>query len=177
MNKPVFFSCICMLLSSSVFAEDKRDLDAHEHGVAQLGIAVEGQAITMEFEIPGADIVGFEHKPTKDSERLQVSEAIAALKDISSVIEIPANAGCKVTASAAELHGHSEHGDEGGHAEFHAEYALNCKDVKEVSGLAFSYFETFPNAEEIEVQLVTERGASKFEVFRSKPRIELPGTI
>ncbi|MEM7462821.1 MAG: DUF2796 domain-containing protein [Pseudomonadota bacterium] len=213
-------ACSLALLSAAAIAEEKRDLSAHEHGVAQLNVAIEGNSVVMEFEAPGADIVGFEHPATSDEDKQMIKAGISTLEDLTKLVNFPEESNCTVTEASAELHSedeHDEHGhddhhaeaehseehehddhaeakhsDEHGHdehhaeseeageeshTEFHAEYALNCENIDQIDEMTFPYFDAFENAEEIEVQIVTESGASKFEVMREKPRIDLSGMI
>ena len=76
--------------------------------------------------------------------------------------------------------GHDDHGDdhdshdeESSHTEFHAEYLLNCTDPKAADSINFAYFETFPNALEVEVQVISDSGATAFEVERESPTLDL----
>ena len=52
---------LAVAATTPVFAEETRQLDAHEHGVGQLDIAFDGNQISMELHAPGADIVSFEY--------------------------------------------------------------------------------------------------------------------
>ena len=183
--------CTILLSSSAASAEEKRDLDSHEHGVAQLNVAVEDNSVLMEFEAPGADIVGFEHPATSDEDKAKVSAAVTSLENLTNLVKFPEGANCAVTEVKAELHSESEHAEDGhdehhakaeradekNHNEFHAEYALNCENIQKIDEMTFPYFETFKNAEEIEVQIVTDSGANKFEVKRTEPQIDLSGMI
>ena len=72
-------------------------------------------------------------------------------------------------------HDHEEHVEAGGHTEFHAEYLLECADPSAVEAISFAYFTTFPNAKELEVQVVSDAGASGFEVERDAPSLDLRG--
>ncbi len=72
-----------------------------------------------------------------------------------------------------EEHGHDEHADEAGHTEFHAEYLLNCADSAQVKLITFGYFDAFPNALELEVQVISDSGATAFEVERNAPTLDL----
>ena len=75
-------------------------------------------------------------------------------------------------------HDHDEHeAEERGaeHTEFHAEYALTCAKPSELSEINFAYFEAFPNALELEVQLLSDAGANAFEVERDNPTLDLRG--
>lgn len=66
-----------------------------------------------------------------------------------------------------------EHAEEAGHTEFHAEYLLNCADPTQATLITFTYFDTFPNALELEVQVITDSGATAFEVERDAPTLDL----
>ncbi len=75
-------------------------------------------------------------------------------------------------------HDHDEHeAEEGGaeHTEFHAEYALTCAKPSALSEINFAYFEAFPNALELEVQVLSDAGANAFEVERDNPTLDLRG--
>ena len=69
-------------------------------------------------------------------------------------------------------HDHDDH-DEENHSEFHAEYQLSCANPAELTSIALSYFAQFPNAKELEVQLVTDTGASKVEATAAAPVVTL----
>jgi hypothetical protein len=72
-----------------------------------------------------------------------------------------------------EYHADDDHADESGHTEFHAEYLLECGDVTALSEISFAYFTAFPNALEVEVQVISDSGATAFEVERDVPTLEL----
>lgn len=70
-------------------------------------------------------------------------------------------------------HDHAEHAEEASHTEFHAEYLLKCADPAQATLITFAYFDTFPNALELEVQVISDRGATAFEVERAAPTLDL----
>lgn len=74
--------------------------------------------------------------------------------------------------AAAEDHGHEE---EAGatHSEFQATYALDCEDPSALTAIDFPFFEVFPGAQDIDVQVVTERGQTGAEIGRESPRFDL----
>ena len=72
--------------------------------------------------------------------------------------------------AAADDHGHEEGAT---HSEFQATYALDCEDPSALTAIDFPFFETFPNAQEVDVQVVTERGQTGAEVERDSPRLDL----
>lgn len=78
-------------------------------------------------------------------------------------------------------HGHDDHDDHAGeeavHNEYHAEYALTCADPSAITQIQLAYFDRFENAEELDVQVVSDAGASAFEVSRENPVLDLSGML
>lgn len=77
-----------------------------------------------------------------------------------------------------EDHAHDEHegeeyGEGAGHTEFHAEYLLECGDITALTEMSFAYFDAFTSALEVEVQVLSEAGATAFEVERDAPMLDL----
>lgn len=170
-------------------AEDdapRRDLDAHEHGSGTLNIAVENGAVWMELEVPGADIVGFEHAAESAEDRQAVEAAKAVLARPLNLFAFPEAAGCAVedahVAIAGEEHD-EEHGgeeadahdeDEGEpHNEFHAEYTLRCAAPGEIDEIGFPWFTAFPGSEELAANVTSGMGQAAFEVSRDAPMIDV----
>jgi hypothetical protein len=208
--KALPFLIATAITATPVIAEETRQLDAHEHGVGQLDIAIDGQQIAMELHAPGADIVGFEYAAESAKDLAAVDAAVAKLSAPLALFVLPEAAGCSIVEASAGLeseeeheehgdehadderahdehakdehgeHGHDEdghdvHADESGHTEFHAEYLLNCAEPSAITGIDFAYFGSFPNALEVEVQIITETGATSFEVERDAPTLDLTG--
>lgn len=180
------------ITASPVLAQETRQLDAHEHGVGQLNVAFDGQQIAMELHAPGADIVGFEYMAKSAEDRAAVDRAVATLAGPLDLFLLPDAAGCSVVQAAAELeseedhdehgevdahedHAHDDHANEAGHTEFHAEYLLTCANPNAITEITFAYFDTFPNALEVEVQIISDAGATSFEVERDSPTLDLRG--
>ena len=76
---------------------------------------------------------------------------------------------------AHDEHAEEHHADEAGHTEFHAEYLLTCANPGAISDITFAYFDTFEDARELEVQIITNSGAQAFEVERDTPTLDLKG--
>ena len=189
-----------ILSATSSLAEETKQLDAHEHGVSQLNIAFSANKIAMELHAPGSDIVGFEYGAKTDADHAAIDTAIETLSDPSQLFVFPKVASCTVIEAKAKLesedadHGHDDHDDdedhddhddqdhdnhdeEPGHTEFHAEYLLECGNLSAISEITFSYFEIFPNALELEIQVVSDKGATAFEVEREVAKLDLHGVF
>lgn len=180
-------------------AEQTRQMDAHEHGAGALNIAFDGNTVAMEFHAPGADIVGFEYAAESAEDRAAIDAALATLSRPLDLFALPSSAECGATGASAALEGaehdadadhddhaaHDDHDDHdhddhkhddaAGHSEFHAEYQLTCANPGAVSDMTFPYFESFPNARKLTVQIVTAAGARAFDITRDAPTLDLRG--
>lgn len=106
-------------------------LGAHEHGVADLSVAIEGQRVDLILSAPSADLVGLERAPASGQEHSSVQERVTALETgdwflweggrcqrVSVEVTLPA----RLTPAAADAeqgagagegaqHAHEHHGD------------------------------------------------------------------
>lgn len=186
--------------TTPALAQESRELDAHVHGVTEVQIAIDGNEVEIMLHAPGMDIVGFEHEASSEADKAAVEAAVGKLGDAAAILVLDPAAGCVLEDAEAALHGedhddhdehaegedhddHEEHaededhddhaGEEGGHSEFEAHYHFECEDPGALTTIAFPFFETFPNAEEIEAEFVTEAGAGAAEVTRDAPELTL----
>ena len=183
-----------MLIGSQANATE-RELAAHQHGHGFLNIAIEGSTMWIELETPGADIVGFEHPARSDADKAAIADATARLGDPVGLFGIPSQASCTletVTVSPvgyglgmdddhdtdSDHDAHDEHAneEESFHAEFYAEYSLQCADPAAITSLIFTYFDVFPGAEEVQVTVITEDGQGGHEVTGDSPIMRLART-
>lgn len=167
-------AALLLLGAGTATAQSLRELGAHQHGHGGVNLAVDGGTIWIELEAPGADIVGFEHKAESDSDRAAVEAARVLLETPFALFALPAAAMCSVEAADVALSGGDGEGD-GAHNEFHAEYRIACAVPDRLDRVEFTYFEHFPAARELEVNLITDQGQSRFEVGRENPAIGIGG--
>lgn len=171
------------LQADAAFAQ-RRELGVHQHGRGTLNIAIEGGRVTMELEAPAADIVGFEDAARTKKQKLAVEKAKGQLAAPLSVFVLPAGAGCKAGEAKIEIEGSADDRakgtpskDDHGHSEFRVQYALECASPAGLVSIDFAYFKLFPGAQALDVNVITSKGQTKFEVTRAKPRIDLAGMM
>ena len=73
------FVAMSLLMTSARAEEDHRELGPHVHGHGTLNIAVDDKAVSMELEVPGMDLVGFEHAASTEDQKAAVDKAKAQL--------------------------------------------------------------------------------------------------
>lgn len=73
-------------------------------------------------------------------------------------------------------HAHDDHAGSdkaGGHSEFEATFTLSCGNPAALDTLALTYFELFPNAQELKIQLITDAGGTATEATAEAATIGL----
>jgi hypothetical protein len=189
--------------TAGLSADETRELGAHMHGMGTLDISMEGNQILMALEAPAADIIGFEHAATSDEDKAALDAALATLSTPLEIFAFPAAAECRTTEAevvvlgalsrkGADTHGHGHghgHGDEHAHdhdhhddhgageahSAFTAEYLLTCANPDALGRVSTTYFDLFPGAKELAVQLVSASGSVGFDLTPAAPSFELGG--
>ena len=188
-QKTFVFAGILACIAVSAPAEEHRQLGAHVHGHGRLNIAIEDKTVSIELEAPGADIVGFEHEASTPKQKDALEEAKAKLAAGLSLFTPAAEANCTQKSAKVSIEAEHEHHAEGGkpnakeeeedhhHSEFHAEYAFECASASRLTSMAFDYFKAFPNAQELDISVISPKGQSSYEVKRDNPRLDLTGMM
>ena len=154
---------------------------AHVHGHGKLLIAQEGTHWQLEFTLPAADMVGFEHAAHSEQDK-------ARLHDIAERLASPANVfttkggDCQIAEQEVNLpeaghhedeHEHEAHSDheahsehEASHADVSLQYQLQCSG--DLQSLTLRLFELAPSLGEIEAQWIVNAGQGQTELSPSK---------
>lgn len=105
-----------LCLSSQLAADTLRQHDAHVHGQAVGNLTLDEGDLRLELEIPGVNLVGFEHPPRDQSQRDQLAAVLAAL-DGAQWLSVDQRGRCELASVNAHTHGFGDqdHGDEHGH--------------------------------------------------------------
>ena len=115
---------------------------AHEHGTAEIELAVEGSDVVVNFASPLYNLVGFEHAPRDERDREAVAAALALLDEPGNLVLLQADAACTVVELDIEWnapsvdeaeHDHDEAEEHDAHEDHHAdEYeAHEARDAHE----------------------------------------------
>ncbi|MEM7257160.1 MAG: DUF2796 domain-containing protein [Pseudomonadota bacterium] len=83
-------------------AATERQLDSHEHGHAQLNMAISGREVLAELITPAANVVGFEHSAESEEDKKAVSDASSMLAKGEELLAFNAAAECTLQAATVE---------------------------------------------------------------------------
>jgi len=165
-------TAVTFLLSSSAMAAD--NLAAHQHGQAQLQLAVSGDRIEAILLSPAHNLLGFEHEPRTDEQRETVTQVNRWLRN--TPLANTEDGSCSVH-SASVHHGepsdhdtghdhdsdhHDEHGhhhdEHSGHSDFEVTQVLDCPDLDAAGTLTSPLMAQFPNLQLLDIVWVGPAG-------------------
>ena len=166
-----FIFLIYLLSTAVLFAHSnkKKVIKSHEHGVGTLNIVQDENIIVFEFEIPGADIVGFEYKASDSKDIESVKNAINILSDYKNMIVPSGSSECKIVSSSAEVM------YEGKHSEFLSNYKLNCKKIDKLKIIYIKYFKNFTNGKKLNIKVLGTKKKSSYVINNTKKILNVKG--
>ena len=149
---------------------------AHEHGIAQLQVAVTAGTLQMHLESPAINIVGFEHPPKDDGERALIEKGLADLKNPALFVLEPANAcafvAADVTSDLATAHERNASAGTGEvHADVDADYRFTCRTP--LHAIRVMLLDRFSGIESLRVQLVTDTDQRSLTLDKTNTTIPL----
>lgn len=150
---------------------------AHEHGVAELRVAVAGRSLQIEYASPLDTLVGFEHAPADERQRRLLAEAETALRDGARLFRLPAAAACvqrRVELSSPwPAQGHGGDHEHGGHAEIETAYVFECARPQALDAIEVTAFDVFPRTREIRAERATAGGQGAATLTSQQRRLPL----
>ena len=200
---PLACALAALAPSPAALAQTERELGAHEHGAATLGVVLDGSTLSIELESPWANLVGFEHAPSTDEQRAAVDEALDRLSRPEELF-VTRGGDCTVADASVsstlgedgehhgdeehhdedEHHGDEEHaesedrdhgGHEGGevHSEVLAEYAFECADPADLEAIEVALLDAYSGIEDLDVQLAGPGGQDAVELGGGATELDL----
>ncbi len=148
----------------------------HEHGAAQLDVALDGTTLSLGLETPLDDLIGFERTPRTEAEKRAAATAIATLRAADALFAIDPAAGCKATSvelrSAPLGLGPAAAAKDDGHGDLDGDFVFQCRSAP--AFLDVGLFKAFPRLGRLDVQVAAPKGQRKFSLTRTAQRIALP---
>jgi len=148
---------------------------AHEHGRAELEIAVDGSRLEVRLSSPLDGLVGFEHRPRNGEERAALESARVALLEPARLIEPSPAARCRLQ-SAEVPDPFAEHQGEAGedaHADVDAAWQFDCAEADALTAIVIRLGERFPRLERVEAVFVGPAGQGAATLPAGRGRVEL----
>lgn len=164
----VFLSTLALAAPLPTLAADNPG--SHQHGHAQLQMAVDGEHVDVFLVSPAANLVGFEHAPRTNEQRQQVQQLRTWAAGTPMVNTVAGT--CTVRQADVHTawppsedmhhhehdHGHSHEQQEQGHADLEISQMLDCPGLSAETELEAMLMAQFPAMEQLDVQWVGPQG-------------------
>lgn len=179
---------LCMIFSPAGAGQR-----AHTHGLLQLDVAIDPQSVTVQFESPLDNFLGFEHAPRTDEERKRVAAMVASLKAADGLFYIDPVAECRLSRVA--LHsavlgldndgedkqrqhdagkGKKAQAEEGSeHADIDVTIVFSCRNADKAGFIAFKLFDKYSHLHTVDVQIASAQGQFKRTLRADSPKLNL----
>ena len=162
---------------------ETRSADSHIHGDANLAIVLEGSRLSVEFESPVYNLLGYEHLPNTDAQRDTLEKAEATLSDPSAILVTNAEAGCAPLpvewdvhifddTDHAHSHGNDDHdGDHAEHRDVLVTYSYDCASPSDLRSASVELLKAFPLMDDLDVVYLGPDTQTSFELNQSETDI------
>ena len=151
---------------------------AHQHGVAKLEVAADGNSLTVTLDTPLDNLLGFERGPRTDAERKAVQAMAQRLRNAATLLVPAAAAGCQLqgvdlasdviapallAAAPAPAAAPAAPAAAGGHADLEASFRFQCAQPQALKSLDVAgLFQAYPRLKLLDAALAApgvQRGA------------------
>lgn len=162
-----FVMVIAGLVANMVVAEEMTSQGSHVHGEAQLTFVLDGNEAELALVTAVGNIVGFEHQPANDAEKLQHKTQLDMIQSARWFTPDPA-ANCTVSGQEQRIEA-----DNDGHADVYVNIQLLCQAPLKLNAMTFSLFELAPALEQLKVQYLVDGAAGAVTLDKTQPALPL----
>ncbi len=158
--------------------EQVNTLEAHVHGLSELMIVAEGNALEIQLISPAINLLGFEHKASTSKDIMIVEKTALRLSQHDALFLI-SDADCTLINKSIDLskiidtditkktqqhesnddehkHDHDVYEQDKVHINIVANYKYRCKNSASLSSITVTLFELFPGIHEIRAMWVDQ---------------------
>lgn len=179
---PLTLTGVLTLGLYAVPAVAQQNLQAHQHGMAELQVAISGEQIDVLLLSPAYNLVGFEHPPRSAEQHQTVKSAVDWLKHTALVDTrhhqcTPEQS--HVLTSWSDQHAdHHDHNhvhdhDSSGHSDIEITQRLRCPGLSDTNELQTELFDRFPGLEHLNAQWVSPKGQNGTRLTPGKHQFQL----
>ncbi|MBR9871209.1 MAG: DUF2796 domain-containing protein [Gammaproteobacteria bacterium] len=179
---PITLISILTLGLYSVSTVAQQNLQAHQHGMAELQVAISGEQIDVLLLSPAYNLVGYEHPPRSAEQHQTLESAVAWLKH-TALVDTP-HQQCTPEQSHVLTswndqhadhhgHGHDHDHDSSGHNDIEITQRLHCPGLSDINELQTELFDRFPGVEQLKAQWVSPQGQNGARLSPGKHRFQL----
>jgi hypothetical protein len=139
---------------------------AHVHGTGEMELVLDGNNLSITLYSPLHNVLGFEHAPKTDTERVKARRVVSLLK-ANGLFAFSPDAQCKTSghrlvSDILNPHSHGPNDDhkdhDGDHSDLRAVFEFECENPQKLKTIDVRLFRQFPAFQKIELQALFPSG-------------------
>ena len=149
---------------------------AHQHGTAQMELALEGETLSIALTVPLDSLLGFERALRTSAERAAADAVLQKMGNLGAMLVPSPGAACTPAAPvvrAEVLTAKPAARAEPQHAEMQAELVFQCRQPAQLKQVRVALFEAFPRLHRIQAQWVTPGAQGQAQLRPRSPVLVL----
>lgn len=156
--------CLFAALSQGAGPHDPAEqrhasLPAHQHGSAELDVALDNGLLELELRSPAVNLLGFEHRARSQADQRTLEAARKQLEQPETLFGFAAEAACRLEKVDLQSALFDETQTVLEHSDIVARYRYACSQPAALRGFALDgLFRSFPGIESARVQLIGPHG-------------------
>ncbi len=146
----------------------------HVHGTGELHIAIENNNVSIDLHSPLENLLGFEHMPNTDAQRLAVKTMVAKIDNPAGLFKLSIAASCRAQAtqidspvtdvpaapSKSVKSAHKSVDTDADHADLTADFQFTCDHIEKLKSIEVNIFDAFPGTRIIKAEIIGPHGQS-----------------
>jgi len=147
---------------------------AHSHGDARLEVTVDADKLTVRFESPLDNLLGYERAPKTAAERQAAAALLARFEGTPPLVRPDPAAECtrgEVSVASEVLTSPTPKAGE--HADLEAVFAFTCRQPGRLGALEVGFFEAFPRLRRIDASWALPQGQGQRRLTRGTKLLKL----
>lgn len=145
------------------------DHGAHRHGVAQLEVAVDGSTLSIHLESPLDNLLGFEHAPRTEAQRMAARNLLRTLRQGERLFTPSEAAACKLAEARVEAPALEGRAGEEEHADLDADWRYTCAQPGRLTGMKVEMFARYPGLKRLDAAVVSGKGQHAARLTKGMP--------
>lgn len=133
---------------------------AHVHGVAKLGIAVQGETVSISLESPLDSLIGFEHRPNTRAEQTATAALQRRMRAPLDLFVFNTEAACTFVKADAQsaIFEPAPAGESDAHADLDASFEYRCAQPGRLTTVDVGLFKAYGKLKKVEAEVATDHG-------------------
>jgi hypothetical protein len=143
----------------------------HQHGVANLAVAVQGQRLTLEFDSPAVNLIGFEEAPQSDVQQRAASYAKGQLQQAPRLFITSPGANCRLFSAKVDEPTWDRDVD---HHDYRARYIFQCQLPQLLRVIDVPLINQLAPGTKLRTEVVVGNARQSLELSASRTTVRIP---